>query len=69
MIRQVLTADIDDDDIGPDFLNVFIRNNIVGLAVKKVEEFVATRNDKGTYLSAAFIKFQVADFPQTFAVF
>ena len=67
--RQKLTADINDDDIGTDFLNVFIRNDVVGLVVKKVKEFVAARNDKGTYLPAAFVKLQIADFSQTFTVF
>ncbi len=68
IFRQALTADIDDDDIGADFLNVFIRDDIVGLIVKKVKEFVAARNNKGAYLSAALVKFQIADFSQTFAV-
>lgn len=64
-----LTADINNNNIGPDFLNVFIGYDIVRFIVEEVEKLIPARDDKGTYLPAAFIKFQIADFSQAFTVF
>lgn len=64
-----LTAYVHDNNIGSDFFDIFIWDDKFGFAVKQREKFIITGNDNFAYLSGTFIKFKVADFAKTFAVF
>ena len=62
------TANIHYNDIRPDLFDILIGNTKVRLVTKKIAEFVTARHDHLTYLSATFIKFQIADSPQLFTI-
>jgi hypothetical protein len=64
-----LTTDINNNNVRPNLLNIFIRDYIVWLIVKEIKKFVSARNNQRAYLSAAFIEFQIAHFSQAFTIF
>lgn len=65
---SALTTDIYNNDIGTDFFNAFEGNDKFRFAAEQRREFVVAGNDDFTDLSGAFVKFQIADFAQTFTV-
>lgn len=63
-----LTADIHDDDIGPDLFNIFIGNADVWFTAEQIKEFVAAGDKDFADLSAALIKFQIGNSSQFFTI-
>lgn len=64
-----LAADIDNNDVRADFPDIFKGNHIFRFASEQRGKFILAGDDDLTYLSGAFVEFQITDFSKAFAVF
>ena len=62
------TANIHNNNIRSDLLDIPVGNAIIRFIIKEVAEFIATGYDHFTYLTAALIKFKIADSSELFAI-
>ena len=68
LLRQPLIAYIHNNNIRPDFLNIFKGNAVIRFRIKEIQKLIATGYHDHTDLSAAFVEFKVTNPSQLLAV-
>lgn len=64
----ISAADIYDNDIRTDLLNIFIGDTDIRLSAEDVKEFISAVDEYFAYLSAALVKFQIGNSSQFFTI-
>lgn len=64
----ISTADIHNDDVRTNLLDIFVGDTDIRLGAEDVKEFIAAVDENFAYVSAALVKFQIRNPSQLFAI-